>query len=334
MYINSSLKNFKIKYRKYKDRYQALKKQLGGECDSPPNPEEEDFALNNLLDLCPDERITIQNKCYKVRSLYTWIITNNQNILPNLYTAITFEEKQRLIQAHHKLHSEILENFSPLDLTVLTREKLIRLIPRLEYETRIELNNKNITSINYDTFHGLPRVSDIRLMDNQISEIHPDTFKNIPILRDIWLNNNQISVLPPFEKIRKLSLNNNQISVLPLNIFEPLIVSLNYLDLSHNQISVLPHGVFNQLYKLEKLYLNNNQIQELQPGIFNKQPDIFGPLYLELLDLSNNQISVIQPNTFKPSVNLDKLYLSNNPIVDTLQPRKIYGLSRQVLIYL
>ena len=48
----------------------------GGNCDPLPNPEEEDFvSRENLLDLCPEERITIQNKCYEVRSLYRWIIT-------------------------------------------------------------------------------------------------------------------------------------------------------------------------------------------------------------------------------------------------------------------
>ena len=129
-------------------------------------------------------------------------------------------------------------------------------------------------------------------------------------------------------------LNNNQISVLIPNVFQRLSICLTYLDLSYNQISILPHGIFTKLYRLEKLFLSNNEIQELEPGIFNKQPDIFGPLYLELLVLSNNRISVIQPNTFTPSVNLDQLYLSNNPIVATLQPRKIYGLSNQVRIYL
>ena len=93
------------KYKKYKNKYQLLKKQLisakdtllnggaqgtllnggtqytllnGGECASLPTPEEEDFTSQNLLDLCPEERITIQNKCYDVRGLYEWIITKKK----------------------------------------------------------------------------------------------------------------------------------------------------------------------------------------------------------------------------------------------------------------
>ena len=78
MYLNS--KSYEQKYKKYKSRYKVLKKQLsnvkgilsGGECLSLPNPEEEEdlLTIQNLLDLCPGERITIQNKCYEVKGLH------------------------------------------------------------------------------------------------------------------------------------------------------------------------------------------------------------------------------------------------------------------------
>jgi hypothetical protein len=72
----------------------------GGECVILPNPEDEDFNAENLLDLCPNERITIQNKCYNIRGLYKWIIKKKNNLLPSTQTNITFEEKQRLRQAY------------------------------------------------------------------------------------------------------------------------------------------------------------------------------------------------------------------------------------------
>ena len=81
MYLNS--KKYEKKYKKYKNKYQILKSNIsgvllpkvpsvnGGACDPLPNPDEEDlFTRQNLLDLCPEERITIQNKCYKVSGLY------------------------------------------------------------------------------------------------------------------------------------------------------------------------------------------------------------------------------------------------------------------------
>jgi hypothetical protein len=101
MYLSSQ--SYEEKYKKYKRRYQNLKIQLGGECLSLPNPEEEDFETENLLDLCPHERITIQNKCYKINSLYKWIIERNNEILPGTMRSISYEEKKRLIQGYEEL---------------------------------------------------------------------------------------------------------------------------------------------------------------------------------------------------------------------------------------
>ena len=79
--MNSNI--FKIKYEKYKSKYLSLKKQLGGECDPMPNIDDQDFNTNqNLRILPPKERITIRGKCYNVRSLYKWIITDNNVVLP------------------------------------------------------------------------------------------------------------------------------------------------------------------------------------------------------------------------------------------------------------
>ena len=115
MYLYS--KNYQKKYKKYKNKYQILKSQLGGvkytllkgtllnggECASLPTPEEEDFTSQNLLDLCPEERITIQNKCYEIRNLYKWIIEGNHKKLPSTQTEITPEDKKRLIEAYKEL---------------------------------------------------------------------------------------------------------------------------------------------------------------------------------------------------------------------------------------
>jgi hypothetical protein len=112
MYLNSE--NYKQKYKKYKDKYifyKQLKNKVngnfnilsGGECDTLPNPEDEDFNAVNLLDLCSDERITIQNKCYNIRSIYKWIITQNNNLLPGTHTRINEAEKERLKQMYKVL---------------------------------------------------------------------------------------------------------------------------------------------------------------------------------------------------------------------------------------
>jgi hypothetical protein len=132
MYFNS--KNYEKKYKKYKSKYQILKYQVeknilnggakgtlhGGECVSLPNPEEDDIiSRENLLDLCPDERITIQNKCYNIKNLYEWIITGDNNSLPGTITMITVEEKQKL-----KREYRLLKN----------KYKKRKLLPYISYE--------------------------------------------------------------------------------------------------------------------------------------------------------------------------------------------------------
>ena len=167
MYLSSSSKIYEIKYRKYKNKYQILKSNIsgtllnggdkgtllnggakgtllnGGDCDPLPNPEEEDFVSGeNLLDLCPEERITIQNICYNVKTLYKWIITDNKSILPGIQITITSEEKRRLIQAYNAL---------PIT-NILTRDKLIEIYPNLQQETVINLMDKGYTNIALGTF--------------------------------------------------------------------------------------------------------------------------------------------------------------------------------------
>jgi hypothetical protein len=101
--------NYEKKYLKYKNKYLILKNQYsnilsGGECDPLPDEDEEDMmTMNNLRNLDPYERITIQNKCYEVRSLYRWIILQNKDKLPATQINITAEERQRLIEAYQAM---------------------------------------------------------------------------------------------------------------------------------------------------------------------------------------------------------------------------------------
>jgi hypothetical protein len=204
MYLNSSSKSYKKKYFKYKNKYLILKSKLGGvestllnggECTLLPNSEEEDVNATNLLDLCPGERITIQNKCYEVRGLYRWIITDNHNRLPDTQTFITLEEKQRLIQAYKELPIE-LQNILEVE-NILTRDKLHEIIPGLLGETVISLNGRGYTGIAPGTFNGLRNLEVLLLQNNKIKELPYGIFYNLPELQIINLINNPIIGLRP-----------------------------------------------------------------------------------------------------------------------------------------
>ncbi len=103
--------NYEKKYLKYKNKYLILKNQYsnilsGGECYPLPDYDDEDvITMENLFYLRSSERISIQNRCYAVRSLYRWIITQNKNMLPGTTIFITPLERQRLIQAYQGLNN-------------------------------------------------------------------------------------------------------------------------------------------------------------------------------------------------------------------------------------
>jgi Leucine-rich repeat (LRR) protein len=273
MYLNSQ--SYEKKYLKYKRKYKLLKIIIGGakgtllnggDCDPLPNPEEEDIvSRENLLDLCPEERITIQNKCYDVKNLYKWIITNKQNTLPSTQTDITGEEKQKLIQAYvASLHKISKIPKIPNIPNVLTREKLIQIYPNLEQETYINLKNRGYTNINIGVFDDLPNLKYLNLDYNYIQELLPYTFNNLPSLEDLIINHNQIQEILPnafniLPKLIKLTLNNNQITKIESGIFNNL-QNLGYLQLENNQIIELQSNIFNS--RLTYLFLYNNPIPE------------------------------------------------------------------------
>ena len=151
MYLNSSLKSYEKKYRKYKSKYKILKSHIGGACDPLPNPEEEDIvSRENLLDLCPEERITIQNKCYEVNGLYRWIITDNKSILPGIQTKITEEEKRRLDDNNNNIFRYA--------------KKIIIIIGRAQ-KTKIIKQNF------YEIFYGLKKLKSKRWPKNRNQKI-------------------------------------------------------------------------------------------------------------------------------------------------------------------
>ena len=328
MYLSSSSKSYEKKYLKYKNKYKILKSQFGGakgtlhggDCSPLPNPEEEDLVTaKNLLDLCPEERITIQNKCYEVKSLHNWIIEGNHDRLFDTQTLITPEDKQRLLEAYDEL---------PLLPNKLTRDKLIQIYLNLQQEIIIDLSREGYTDIAPGTFSigtfddNLPNLRDLSLRNNQIKKLQSGTFNNLLRLVSLDLSNNkiielQLGIFNNLPRLEYLFFDNNQIIELHRDTFNNL-PNLRILHLDYNQIrelqpDIFTMGMFGNFQFLTELWLNNNQIRELQPGTFNNLPR------LEKLWLNNNQIRELQPDIFNNLPNLIRLYLNNNQIIE-LQP--------------
>ena len=84
----------------------------GGECmDASGNPQlpTEDYSdpiqLSNLLDLDPEQRITINKTCYNIDDIYQWIITQNNNLDP-MRKEVIAEDRTRIRNTYNALHPE------------------------------------------------------------------------------------------------------------------------------------------------------------------------------------------------------------------------------------
>ena len=280
--------------------YKLLKNQLGGDCNPLPDLDDDDvISGENLLDLYPAERITIQNKCYAVKSLYEWIITRQQNLLPLTQTIITPIEKHTLKKAY-----QAINNCNPLpdDEDIITTENLFNLDP-IE---RIFIKNKCyalkslykwIIEYNNNVLPGIQKVISPEERERLIHEYQ--------VLLKMLTRDKLIHLCPNFRRESYFNLSNKGFTSIARGIFDNLL-NLNILNLSNNQIQVLHPNTFNNLPNLHTLNLNKNQISELPSTIFNNL------LNLENLDLSNNSLLELDKNIFNNLSNLENLDLNNN----------------------
>jgi Leucine-rich repeat (LRR) protein len=358
MYLNSSSSstNYKRKYNKYKVKYQILKNQLGGakgtllyggECASLPYPEENDFTLKNLLDLCPEERITIQNKCYDVNSLYRWIVVQKKNKLPEIEITITPVDKQRLIQAYDTLspHLKILypvPSPAPAPVPPAPVEDLHyysrRFYPNIPINQVTIIDNygkRNIFELTItanwlEGFDNLKTINldfnnDVLVMldadDGRDDLITSNTLETFKLRRklDTDRNGNTVHLLNSFDVWPRMFVNLNLLRSIDLSfnaitlIYEDSFINLpvlEILNLSNNQISELPNNLFQNLQTLKEIDLSNNQISELPNNLFQNLQT------LKEIDLTNNQISIIHNNLFQNLLKLLKLYLGINQITN------------------
>ena len=234
---------------------------------------------------------------------------------------------------------------------ILNRETLLELLGNISEGELINLEeislyNKNITSIDPDTFNGLTKLKTLYLNNNQIKIIDPDTFNGLTKLQKLFLSNNQIKSIEPdtlniLTNLTELFLTSNQITTIVYGSFNGL-TNLRVLEISNNNITIIEHGaftgltnltgiylmsnkisinpnIFKELTNLQELYLQDNKITTIQLGTFT------GLTNLQQLFLNNCRVTRIEPNTFKELTNLQQLYLQDNKIT-TIQSGAFNGL--------
>ena len=354
MYLNS--KSYEKKYLKYKNKYLTLKKQLGGECNPIPGPEDIDVVTQeNLLSYNPDERITIQGKCYNVKGLYEWIIGQKNNSIPDTRQQITYVERQQLIDAYQRIvppaiiqeddevPSGFFENYVDSDDVdddwgvpppgnVQYSPPVNVQYPPVVNQREFRANTNIFTLGDYcDFFYQLTMYENITIIKNENLEIRnmsidENCLNNLTSLKTINLNfNNDVRVTFDYDASSQNAITNDTLETFKLKtnsmqaIPPRMFVNLNLLtsiDLSYNRITEMYRESFINLPVLQNLNLSNNQISEIPRDLFQNLQT------LKNIDLNNNQISILPNKLFKNLSNLETITLINNQL--TIIPDKLF----------
>jgi Leucine-rich repeat (LRR) protein len=351
MYLNS--KSYKKKYLKYKNKYFTLKKQLGGDCNPLPEPEDQDpITLDNLMNLGQDERITIKGKCYDVRGLYGWIIRQNKKSVPDTRMPITDFEKQQIIDAYLRIESPeeriireaadiIQENDDNIPSEVFDNyyedEDNDWVVPDVVHspvfnQREYRANTNKFTLLGYCDFFYINIASeDLTIIKNENLEIHnlsitENCLDNLTSLKTIDLNfNNYVRVTFDYDVSSQNAITNDTLETFKLKtnsmqaIPPRMFVNLNLLtsiDLSYNKIREIYRESFINLPVLQVLNLSNNEISEIPRDLFQNLQT------LKNIDLNNNEISILPNKLFKNLSNLEVITLINNQL--TIIPDKLF----------
>ena len=228
------------------------------------------------------------------------------------------------------------------DRTPEVRDAIVAVVPgvnsandvteaHLKTITRLDLNDKSITSLKAGDFDGLSALQAINLTDNQLSTLPVDVFSGLSSLVGLALDNNQLTSLPEnlfsgLSSLRNLYLNQNQLTALPENLFSGLS-SLEQINLHTNRLTTLPANVFSGLSSLTQIYLRNNRLTSLPADVFS------GLSSLQYLYLDGNHLMSLPSDLFSELSSLTQLLLNNNQM-STLSVGMFRGLTASTQLWL
>ena len=221
------------------------------------------------------------------------------------------------------------------DRTTQVRDAIVAAVPgvsdcndvteaHLAAITRLDLENKNISSLKDGDFDGMTALYELKLQNNQLQTLPANIFSDLSSLRTLYLNNNRLSSLPStvfsgLSSLSNLYMNNNQLTSLPALVFSGL-TSLRQINMHTNLLTTLPVNVFSGLSSLNQISINNNRLTSLPENVFSGRT---GLIYLYL---DGNRLTSLPANLFSGLSALEQLKFNNNRL-STLPAGLFRGLS-------
>ena len=224
-------------------------------------------------------------------------------------------------------------NVSDAELAAITgkldlREKEISSLTATDFHgltaiTDLDLSRNELLELPPGTFDGLSSLTKLKLARNNLVSLPPHIFRDLSALQDLDLWNNQLTTVPAgvftgLDSLIDLCLEENELSALPPNAFAGL--ELRFLGLEGNSLSTLPAEVFSGL-RVRTLDLSHNELYDLWPQLFH------GTQVFEL-DLAANKLRWLPERVFSGLAGLGLFFVDQNPgsqFALTMVPVQISG---------
>ncbi len=251
---------------------------------------------------------------------YTVVVSVTDNTNPSVSISVTInvtDVEPEAVEIGDRTQAVIDAIIAAIADPNVTRSDQIT-ATHLESITTLDVQSKEITTLQAIDFDGLTALETLYLQDNLLTSLPAGIFDELSSLTTLDLSSeytwtgNKIESLPvdifnSLPTLTNLNLSNNELRTLPSTVFNVLGL-LTCLDLHGNDLQSLDSIVFDSLTMLEKLDLSENELESLPSGTFNSLT------MLTSLDLSENEFTSLHSDLFDALTALTYLNISDNPI--------------------
>ena len=220
------------------------------------------------------------------------------------------------------LQKNSLDDIPKLHLTSLTHLKYLD----LSYNEINQIQG-NVMSLDSGSVIFPPNLVSLTLAGNNFASFDPKILNGLDSLQQLDLGRNSMKKFMPdlcskSESLETVFLYENKLSHSTLKGAFDNCVSINTLDLSGNEISEnIPQDTFQNMKQLKELSLAHNMLQHVPSAVFKPS------LVLQDLDLSGNPIRDIENDTFIALKDLKILKLSDT-LIRCIETSAFNGLNK------
>lgn len=276
-------------------------------------------------------------------------IDNVHFTLSFYYNLISLDLSANKIQTLGTSNFESQRNLKHLNLSSNEVESLSKdSFKGLRNLTELDLSFNRLEELPSVTFRELHSLQVLKLTNNQLVFLEEGLLTHAKQLRELLLDDNQLLELPgpaigDAANLQVLSLSRNllvsiedgdmptlpdlQVLLLDTNVISEIhpgalagLATLEYLDLSDNNFTSVPTASLAKLSNLTKLHFSGNFIRSVPPVAFR---GLFQLRFLRLnrLDL----LTRIDSRAFVDNIHLEKIWLDDNIVLQSIPTRLFYG---------